>query len=59
MSLGDALPISESIGVFVGVSGIDWLADGQADAGKAALIAAGAGALIFIIRLWLQRRRAD
>lgn len=59
MSLGDALPVSESIGVFVGVSGFDWLTDGQADAAQAAIIAAGVGAAIFVVRLWLQYRRAD
>ena len=59
MSLGDALPVSESIGVFVGVSGIDWLADGSAEPTKAALIAVAAGAVIFAIRLLLKRHRPD
>lgn len=59
MPPGNGLPVSESIGVFVGVSGFDWLTDGQANAGKAAIIAAAAGALIYVVRVWLQRRRSD
>ena len=30
MAFADNLPVSESFGVFVGVAGFDWLADGQA-----------------------------
>ena len=31
MALGDHFPVSESFGVFVGVAGFDWLADGHAE----------------------------
>ena len=31
MAFADNLPINESLGVFVGVAGIDWLVDGQAE----------------------------
>ena len=30
MAFADNLPINESLGVFVGVAGMDWLVDGQA-----------------------------
>jgi hypothetical protein len=59
MSMADHLPISESIGVFVGVSGFDWLAEGQAEPLKAALAAIATGAVIMARRHWLRKHRKD
>ena len=59
MAFADNLPISESVGVFVGVAGFDWLADGQAEPMKAALAAIAAGAIILATRRWLRNRRKD
>lgn len=57
MAFADHLPISESIGVFVGVSGFDWLAEGQAEPLKALLSAVFCGALLFFIRSYLRKRQ--
>jgi len=59
MAFADNLPISESVGVFVGVAGFDWLADGQAEPMKAVLAAIAAGAIILATRRWLRNRRKD
>jgi len=59
MAFADNLPISESVGVFVGVAGFDWLVDGQAEPMKAALAAIAAGAIILATRRWLRKRRKD
>ncbi len=59
MAFADNLPISESLGVFVGVAGLDWLADGQAEPMNAVLAAVAAGAAIIAARRWLKRRRKD
>lgn len=55
--LGSDLPISESFGVFVGVAGFDWLADGHAEPLKALVAAVAAGTVIFVGREWMKRRR--
>ncbi|UCV09206.1 hypothetical protein [Dechloromonas denitrificans] len=57
--MADHLPISESLGVFVGVSGFDWLAEGQAEPLKAVLAAIATGAVIMVRRHWLQKHRKD
>ncbi len=59
MSFSDSLPISESVGVFLGVSGIDWLADGYAEPMRAALAGVAAGAVLYAVRSWLKRRRSN
>lgn len=59
MAFADNLPISESLGVFVGVAGFDWLADGQAEPLKATVAAVAAGAVILVARHWLKHRRKD
>lgn len=59
MSFGDGLPVSESIGVFVGVSSIDWLTDGRAEPIKAAAAAIAVGAVLYLIRTLLKRNRPD
>jgi hypothetical protein len=59
MAFADNLPINESLGVFVGVAGLDWLADGQAEPVKALVAAVAAGAAILALRHWLKRRRKD
>lgn len=59
MSFGDHLPISESLGVFVGVAGFDWLADGQAEPVKAIVAAFAAGAVLMAARQWRKHRHKD
>ncbi|MBP5986662.1 MAG: hypothetical protein KA538_05705 [Azonexus sp.] len=56
MAFADNLPISESLGVFVGVTGFDWLTEGQAEPLKAVLAAVAAGAIIAIARLVVNMR---
>jgi len=51
LSLGmDKLPVNETLGVFFGVAGFDWLTDGQADPLAALLAALAAGAVILTLR---------
>ena len=57
MAFADNLPISESLGVFIGIPGFDWLSEGQAEPLKAALAAIAAGAIIAVTRHWLSKRR--
>ncbi|MCK6411834.1 MAG: hypothetical protein L6Q55_05330 [Azonexus sp.] len=58
MAFADNLPISESLGVFVGVAGFDWLTEGQAEPLKALAAALFAGFLIVLLRQrWKKRRR--
>jgi hypothetical protein len=59
MAFADNLPISESLGVFVGVAGFDWLSEGQAEPLKAVVAAIAAGAVILATRHWLKNRRKD
>ena len=59
MAFADNLPISESLGVVVGVAGMDWLADGQAEPLKALLAAVAVGATIIAARRWMRSRRKD
>lgn len=59
MAFGDSLPVSESVGVFLGVSGIDWLADGRAEPAKAIAAGIAAGVALYLLRRWLKRRRTD
>jgi hypothetical protein len=56
MAFADNLPLSESVGVFLGVSGLDWLADGHAEPVFAAIAAVVAGAAIVIARRFLRSR---
>ncbi|MDR1995837.1 hypothetical protein [Azonexus sp.] len=57
MSLTDNLPVSESIGVFIGVAGFDWLTDGHAEPLKALLAGILAGAVIMAAREWRKKRQ--
>ena len=57
MAFADNLPINESLGVFVGVAGMDWLVDGQAELLRAMLAAIIAGGVIFVVRHWRGKRR--
>ncbi len=57
MAFADNLPISESLGVFIGITGFDWLSEGQAEPLKAAVAAVAAGAIIAIARQLLKKRR--
>ena len=59
MAFADNLPVSESIGVFVGVSGFDWLTEGQAEPLSAALLSIAAGAVIAMIRRVMRDRKPD
>ena len=59
MAFADNLPINETLGVFVGVAGMDWLADGQAEPLKALIAAVASGVAIVAVRQWLKRRRKD
>lgn len=59
MAYADNLPISESLGVFVGVAGFDWLAEGHAEPLKAIAAALFAGVAIVLIRQHLKRRQQD
>ncbi len=58
MAFADHLPINESLGVFVGVAGFDWLAEGQAEPLKALAAALFAGVAIVLVRHhWKNRRK--
>lgn len=57
MAAGHDLPISETIGVFLGVTGVDWLADGYAEPVKAFAFSLVAGIAIFFAREWMKKRR--
>ena len=55
MAFADNLPISESLGVFVGVTGFDWLTEGQAEPLKAVIAAIAAGAIVAVSRQILKK----
>jgi hypothetical protein len=57
MALADNLPVSESLAVFVGVAGFDWLTDGHAEPLKALLVGLFAGAIIMAAREWRKKRQ--
>ncbi len=57
MSFSDSLPISESLGVFLGVSGLDWLADGNAELLRAVAAGIATGVVLYAARAILRRRR--
>jgi hypothetical protein len=57
MSFGQHLPVSETLGVFVGVTGFDWLTEGQAEPIKALVASVIAGALLITARYFCKRRR--
>ncbi len=59
MAFTDNLPINESLGVFVGVAGFDWLADGHAEPLKALAVALAAGAIIVVARRLIKKRSKD
>ena len=56
MAFVDHFPLAESLGVFVGVSGFEWLAEGQAELMNALLAAAVGGGIISAARRLKQRR---
>ena len=57
MAFADNLPITESLGVFVGVTGLDWLTEGRAEPLNAALVALAAGTAIYVVRRWSKHRQ--
>ena len=59
MAFADNFPIIESLGVFVGVTGVDWLADGQAEPLKAIAISIVFGVVVLAIRKWSKRSTKD
>lgn len=59
MAFADNLPVSESVAVFVGVTGFDWLAEGQAEPLKAVVAAVAAGAAIMLARHCLKNRHRE
>lgn len=59
MSIGHYLPVSETLGVFVGVTGFDWLTEGQAEPLKALIASIIAGAILVAARLLLAKRHRD
>jgi len=59
MAFADNFPINESLGVFLGVTGVDWLADGQAEPLKAIAIAVAFGVVVLILRKLSKRSTKD
>lgn len=59
MAFADNFPINESLGVFVGVTGVDWLADGQAEPFTAIIISICFGLVVLAIRKWIKRSTKD
>lgn len=59
MSIGHYLPVSETLGVFVGVTGFDWLTEGQAEPLKALIASVIAGVILVTARLLLANRHKD
>lgn len=59
MAFADNLPISESLGVFVGVAGFEWLTEGQAEPLKAALAAIAAGVVIAVARKLINAKAGE
>lgn len=59
MAMGEHLPVSESLGVFVGIAGFEWLTDGQAELLKAALLAVASGAAILLVRKLMEKLQRD
>jgi len=59
MAFADNLPFSESFGVFVGVAGFDWLADGNAEPLKAVVSAVAACVVLIAARHWLRKHQQD
>lgn len=56
MSFGQHLPVSETLGVFVGVAGFDWLTEGQAEPLKALSASLIVGAILVAARYLLTNR---
>ncbi len=48
-------PFSETIGVFLGISGFDWLSEGYPEPIKAIAIAAASGLALFFLKQIRQR----
>jgi len=59
MALPDDLPISESLAVFLGVAGFQWLTAGRAGLIDSLLPALIVGAAIFAARRWRERKRRE
>ncbi len=57
MALMDKLPLSESLGVFIGITGFDWLTEGRAEPLKAVAVSIVVGLLIELGRHWMKRKR--
>lgn len=59
MALPDDLPVSESLAVFFGIAGFQWLSTGRAGLIDSLLPALLVGAAIFIARRWRDRKRRE
>ena len=57
MSLPDDLPVSESLAVFLGVTGFQWLTEGRAGLLLPLSLAAASGIAILAIRRYRMRRK--
>ncbi len=57
MSFMDNVPANEILGVFLAISGYDWLSEGRADALQAAVVSLTAGAIIGVVRYQRRKRR--
>ena len=57
MALMDHVPVHETLGVFVGLSGYDWLSEGRTDALHAAMVSLAAGAIISVVRYQRRKRQ--
>ena len=51
----DDLPISETLAVFLGVSGFEWLSEGRASVLTALLAASIAGLLVYLVRRYFHQ----
>lgn len=59
MAVADHLPISETLGTFVGVAGFDWLTEGNAEPVKALIAALMVGIAVASIRHLRHSRNSD
>lgn len=59
MSPAGNLPVSETLAVFLGLTGYDWLTEGNAEPLTAMLTASIAGIAIFVLRRRRQSRDKD
>lgn len=59
MAVPNNLPITETLGIFVGITGFDWLTEGKAEPLEAIISAILAGLVIFTARCIARQRRKN